>query len=1189
MGKRIVIAFIAAALGACSVAGTQEPAVSLFNGKDLEGWYTFIKDRGRDTDPKGVFGVKDGMIHITGEEWGCITTNEEFENFRLVVEFKWGEKTWANREKAARDSGVLIHSVGEDGGYSGIWMHSIECQVIEGGTGDFIVVGDDTDKFFVTCPVAPEMQGTSHVFAPEGNPATITTGRINWWGRDPAWTDIKGFRGAKDVEKPAGEWNVYEIIADAKTITVNLNGVLVNRALDCAPARGRIQIQSEGAELFVRKVELAPFKKNDERAEASPEITFQGAAGEAEVAPAEASETLAAPPAPALAPGRFDPEQDEPGLSYGHSEDLPLPRTILFSAGPEELIKDAAAWVQRGVTAFFLDNVARDWSSDIWATDGEPWTIGYADATYAKCIEANKVCKAAGAETYLKIAFDRTLDWSNDLQFQALYQNFRQFALFAQRTGCTGIALDIEYIGDQYSYDWPGYTYANYKRADLAARVRDRMGKAIRFMYAEWPEMVLLTFPEEGFSLGTIIHAAWIEEAARLNAPGGVHYCLEHTYRNANIRYVYAHAWGINQLFQRILSEPAKAYWKEHCTIAAGVWPLGFNYQDVHDAGMTQEQFQQAFAASLMVSPRYNWVYSHNSREQLLGRNLGAHEGEEAFLNYINVVPRREIITSQPYLDLAKRVRALEDADYSQELGVLPVPVFAGPNDVPRIEPMPLAETEPVRTQHSWDMALAYLRGEPSDLQEQFATVTNWMVIGPFPNEESRGHGMVYPPEQKIDLNGVYGSGDAKARWREYRGQPERASVDFKAAFQPSDNLCAYAVCWVTAPAACEAQLRVGTNDSGKVWLGGTLVYEHTGEGTAVLDRDVVDIALPAGTMPILVKVCNGTGNWGFVLRLSDRQGQPLRSLSFSPVPPVQPELALLVVNKHEDTMSFLDPVTLHEFARVATGHDPHEIAVTPDRRFAYISNYAEPGNTVSLIDLVEKKHVTQIPTGEFARIHSAAMAPDGKFVYFTAGQSGHVVEISTETNEVKRGIPTQGKISHMVVVSPDGARLYTANIESQNVSVIERASGSLLAQVPCEAGCEGMAFTPDGSRLWVANQNAGSITIIDPQALHAEATIPCPGTPLRIRFTQDGKRALVTNWVAAGELVIIDTATRQEVKRLRVGDQPIGVEISPDQQRAFVTSMTSSEVHVIDLVKLEVTGRLYTGLGCDAMAWWRP
>ena len=131
----------------------------IFNGKNLKGWYTFLKESGKNNDPKKVFTVEDGMIRISGEEWGCITTDKEYENYTLTVEFKWGEKTWAPRADRARDCGVLIHSRGVDGGYGGVWMHSIEVQLIEGGTGDLVfqIPNDNYIHVFI-CPSAARHQ-----------------------------------------------------------------------------------------------------------------------------------------------------------------------------------------------------------------------------------------------------------------------------------------------------------------------------------------------------------------------------------------------------------------------------------------------------------------------------------------------------------------------------------------------------------------------------------------------------------------------------------------------------------------------------------------------------------------------------------------------------------------------------------------------------------------------------------------------------------------------------------------------------------------------------------------------------------------------------------------------------------------------------------------------------------------------
>jgi len=297
----------------------------------------------------------------------------------------------------------------------------------------------------------------------------------------------------------------------------------------------------------------------------------------------------------------------------------------------------------------------------------------------------------------------------------------------------------------------------------------------------------------------------------------------------------------------------------------------------------------------------------------------------------------------------------------------------------------------------------------------------------------------------------------------------------------------------------------------------------------------------------------------------------------------------LAVANKHDDTLSFIDVTSLELLETIPTGPNPHEIAITPDQRVMYLSNYAPPGDTISVIDPVQRRHIKQIPTGEYTRIHGAAMAPDGNHAYFTAGQTGFVVEVDTSTNEVIRAMPTHGKISHMVLVSPDNERIYTANIVSENVSVIDRASGELITQIPCGKGVEGMAFTPDGKHLWAANQTGGSVTIIDVATHEPVETFACPGMPVRIAFSADGSRAYIPSWTEEGVLIVIDTETKSEIERIPVGSYAIGVALSPDGRRAFVGCEHGDGLHVINLETLSVEKVIHTGNGPDAMMVWFP
>ncbi len=233
---------------------TPKEKIVLFNGKDFDGWYTWLQ-QDKYEDPLHVFTVRDGMVRVSGEEWGGLTTRNAYRDYHLIVEWKWGGPNHGKREGHARDSGILVHGSGEDGGHGGIWLQSIESQVIEGGAGDFIIV-EGKERPTMTEKVR-EFQGQPY-WDEKGAEKTMEKGRFNWFGRDPEWKDVLGYRGPKDVEKPMGEWNRQEVIAYHDTLVNIVNGVVVNKAYRVYPTAGKIQLQSEGAEIYFRRVELVP-------------------------------------------------------------------------------------------------------------------------------------------------------------------------------------------------------------------------------------------------------------------------------------------------------------------------------------------------------------------------------------------------------------------------------------------------------------------------------------------------------------------------------------------------------------------------------------------------------------------------------------------------------------------------------------------------------------------------------------------------------------------------------------------------------------------------------------------------------------------------------------------------------------------------------------------------------------------
>lgn len=273
MSRVLFSIFCLLAVAAAAVADdavSPKETITLFNGKDLTNFYTWLNAPpgekqvlGKNNDPKKVFSVvtedSKPAIRVSGEVFGCFTTEKEYRDYHLIVEFKWGQKTFPPREKATRDSGILLHCIGEDGAAGGSWMESIECQMIEGGTGDFILVAGKGKRPKITATVRKD--GNQWYFDPKGEAREFTGGRINWYGRDPAWKDTLGYRGPNDVEKPVGEWNTLECVCNGDRITNILNGKVVNEGTKAFPTSGKILFQSEGAELFFRKIELHPVKK----------------------------------------------------------------------------------------------------------------------------------------------------------------------------------------------------------------------------------------------------------------------------------------------------------------------------------------------------------------------------------------------------------------------------------------------------------------------------------------------------------------------------------------------------------------------------------------------------------------------------------------------------------------------------------------------------------------------------------------------------------------------------------------------------------------------------------------------------------------------------------------------------------------------------------------------------------------
>jgi YVTN family beta-propeller protein len=297
----------------------------------------------------------------------------------------------------------------------------------------------------------------------------------------------------------------------------------------------------------------------------------------------------------------------------------------------------------------------------------------------------------------------------------------------------------------------------------------------------------------------------------------------------------------------------------------------------------------------------------------------------------------------------------------------------------------------------------------------------------------------------------------------------------------------------------------------------------------------------------------------------------------------------LIVLNKEEATLVTVDPATGQVLGRVATGEGPHEVVVSPDGRTAFVGNYGAqtPGASISVIDLASLKETRRVDLMPLRRPHGMAFA-DGK-VYFTAEANRLVARMDAATYQIDWMFGTGQAATHMVWVNPAGTRLYTCNIGSNSMTIMERGANPLAwnaTVVPVGRGPEGFDVSADGRELWVAHSQDGGVSIINLEQKKVTETIDVQTKRSnRLKFTADGRLALISD-LDAGELVVIDVATRKVTKKLPLGRMVEGILVPPDGGRAFVAVTGDNHVAVVDLKTLTVTSRIETGRGPDGMAW---
>jgi YVTN family beta-propeller protein len=303
----------------------------------------------------------------------------------------------------------------------------------------------------------------------------------------------------------------------------------------------------------------------------------------------------------------------------------------------------------------------------------------------------------------------------------------------------------------------------------------------------------------------------------------------------------------------------------------------------------------------------------------------------------------------------------------------------------------------------------------------------------------------------------------------------------------------------------------------------------------------------------------------------------------------------LLVANKQEATLSVIDVASGGLLATVPTGQGPHEVAVTSNGRWAVVCNYGAqaPGNSLTVVDLRTRTVARTIDLGEYRRPHGIVVLPGDSLVIVTSEMSRATVLVSIERG-VLSGIQTNQAGSHMVAVTADGRRGYTANVGSGSITELDIPGGIATRTLQVAPATEAIAVTPAGREVWVGSNGAHTVTVIDTRTWKPVDTLPAAGLPYRVAISPDGETAVVPAPMA-GVVRIFDVPTRTERHAVSFGGgggegaQPVGSTISSDGVYAFVALQGTNEAAMVELVSGKEIRRFATGAGPDGIAVYWP
>lgn len=292
----------------------------------------------------------------------------------------------------------------------------------------------------------------------------------------------------------------------------------------------------------------------------------------------------------------------------------------------------------------------------------------------------------------------------------------------------------------------------------------------------------------------------------------------------------------------------------------------------------------------------------------------------------------------------------------------------------------------------------------------------------------------------------------------------------------------------------------------------------------------------------------------------------------------------LIIGNKGEDSLSFVDLVTGRELARRETGPNPHEIAASPDGKRLAVVAYG--GGSFDIFDVASRERLRTVELAPNSRPHGIVWLPDGRIVATT--ERARTLSIVAPDLSAVSTIPVEQAGAHMVAVAPDLERAYVANTESGTASVIDLPAGRKSRDLQVGNRPEGIAVTPDGRQLWVSEVGGDAVHVFDTGTFRRLAKLETGKGPIRVAISPDGRLAVTSNY-GAGTLSLFDTAGLRPVRTITVSGQggfgQVTIVFAPDGKRIYVAETGIDRIAEVDLETGKLLGRLPAGKNGDGLA----